>query len=235
MALVPRPVSSIASGPFSACAQFSDHVLRVSRGHPPCPRTGPPPQPLRPRRGIFLGGTGPPTSVFDRERPILRVRQFPDDCLRACGGHLPCATDPRPASSPARRHFSGWHWSPDQCLRSRATHAQCAPSPPTDAVTRECPHKELCIARPIQTDHAGTCPTSELNPITGCEIQSTGIQHDQQTHISLLDLVRTRLCRFMATTVVCAHATNQFSDGQFRYKRAASTGYSRGGTRTSRK
>ncbi len=96
MALVPRPVSSIASGPFSAC----DTVPRPRSSSEPRPssvRHRSAAEPLRPRRGIFLGGTGPPTSVFDRERPILRVRQFPDDCLRACGGHLPCATDPPPS------------------------------------------------------------------------------------------------------------------------------------------
>ncbi len=204
-----------------------------------------------PRAGIFLGGTGPPTSVFDRERPILRVRQVPDHYLRARGAHPPCTTapppsvfarpeasfwvalvpaqrlrpragifwvalvprpvssiasdpstaptDPRPlsssarrpssvchsssaqrlrpragifwvalvprpvfsiasdpstvrhrspptaferaaailrvpqvhrrASSHARRHFSGWHWSPDQCPRSRAIHPPCATVP----------------------------------------------------------------------------------------------------------
>ncbi len=95
-----------------------------SRPHPPAhgrilPRaTGR----LRPRavlaykEAFVLGATGPPTSVFDRERLHPPRATFPPPCSG------PRFLVRRPASSPPRRPSSGWHWSPDQCLRSRATH-----------------------------------------------------------------------------------------------------------------
>ena len=71
VALVPRPVSSIASDPSSAYARSPTIVFERANAIFLCARSAA--ERLRPRGGIFLGGTGPPTSVFDRERPIHRV------------------------------------------------------------------------------------------------------------------------------------------------------------------
>ncbi len=69
----------------SGCHWCPHQCLRsraaIFRVRPDPHRASPPARRPRPRGGILLGGTGALTSVFDRERPVFRMRLAPDQCF----------------------------------------------------------------------------------------------------------------------------------------------------------
>ena len=97
-----RPQGGILFG----CHWCPHQCLRSRAAHPPC-RTGPQSKipnrkskmthPVARKEAFFLGATGAPTSVFDRERPIRRAPPVPNR-------KSPIENPKWLTPSPARRH-----------------------------------------------------------------------------------------------------------------------------------